>query len=316
MTHFDPDRALQWLQSTAVDHEGRVLSWVNPDHPGYAYPEAAAIVLRLLDASPRADPTLTGLIRQRLRRDVERGRVGKHGRTYPFDLGVALAGLCREDPDFVARLRQEVLAGLDAPRSFIPLPDGQRRWSTTRGPHLLKVAIGLIMSARALGRDAELEPLVSLPLEQTSDGRIQTPPHPATYVHAHCYAAEGLLALAHAKGGDETTRRRGVAAVHWLAKIQQADGSIPAWHDGRQPHGPCPADSCAQAIRLWCLVNPRQFCEPIDRAMSYLDRLTHEDGGLRYHVQSDDLNSWATAFAIQAANWARGGSERDPVAIL
>jgi hypothetical protein len=37
-------------------------------------------------------------------------------------------------------------------------------------------------------------------------------------------------------------------------------------------------------------------------------------GGLRYGPSSDDVNTWATLFAVQAAGWAHTGG--DPSAIV
>ena len=45
-SRLDGVRVDLWLNEVVgADPEGRVLSWYNPDHPGYEYPEAAAMWL-------------------------------------------------------------------------------------------------------------------------------------------------------------------------------------------------------------------------------------------------------------------------------
>jgi hypothetical protein len=130
-----------------------------------------------------------------------------------------------------------------------------------------------------------------------------------TYVHAHCYAVEGLLCL----------QRRGLAEVGgvardcagWLAQIQAANGGIRAWHDGTHASGPLRADATAQAVRIWSCVNRRAFGDAIGRALGFLGRLQSVSGGICYEPGSGDVNTWATVFAVQAVRWAaEGGDDR------
>src|ERR1700690_1332167 len=119
-----PDRGamLAWLKRAAVLQDGRVLSWVNPAKPGYPYPEAAGLVLRLLsdhvpigDREERIARVLTGGV-------SARGGGGRGGSDYVFDTAVALLGLLAferaggkvDDPsvlermfDFIARCSTE-----------------------------------------------------------------------------------------------------------------------------------------------------------------------------------------------------------------
>src|SRR5688500_16476239 len=64
-----------------VGPDGAVPSWVSARHPGFAYPEAAAIVLRLLAQEP--DPPRATM--DRLIRFVRSQPAGKDGRVYTFD---------------------------------------------------------------------------------------------------------------------------------------------------------------------------------------------------------------------------------------
>jgi hypothetical protein len=281
-----------------VGPEGAVPSWLNPRHPGFAYPEAAAIVLRLLALEPEPP---RGVL-DRLTHFLATKPAGKDGRVYTFDRGIVMAALATaglpvgEEPQRIAHAIAEGIA---------VQPVAPARWSTVLGPHLLKLAIAAHLVGGA-GERALLQALVPLRPLLVDGGRIPTPPRSDTYVHAHCYAAEGLLAL-----GDLDTARR--AAV-WLAEIQTTAGGLPQTHDGRIASGPHPADATAQAVRLWCCIDRSQFAPAIDRGLAFLDGLVDASGGLRYSDASDDVNTWATAFAIQALDFAHG--DASPTRIL
>jgi hypothetical protein len=227
---------------------------------------------------------------------------GKDGRVYTFDRGVRLAALATaglpygDEPEHIA-------AALDA--GIAVEPSAPPRWSTVIGPHLLKLAVAALAldPARANPILRALEPLRPA---LADGGRIPTPQHAGTYVHAHAYATEGLLALGHLPDA-----RR---AATWLAEIQTRDGGLPREHDGRRANGPQPADATAQAVRLWCCIDRMHFASAIDRALAFLDRLADSSGGLRYSDASDDVNTWATAFAIQALDFAHG--DASPARIL
>lgn len=273
-----------------VGTDGAVPSWVNPRHPGFAYPEAAAIVLRLLAQEP--DPPRATI--DRLVRYVRSEPAGKDGRVYTFDRGVVMAGLLRAGVD-VGDEPERIASAIE--RGIAVEPAAPLRWSTIVGPHFLKLAI----FARGRLRDA----LVPLLPTLAEGGRIPTPPLPTTYVHAHCYATEGLLAL-----GEMHDAHRAAA---WLAEIQTRDGGVPREHDGRCSAGPQHADATAQAVRLWCCIDRSHFAHAIDRALGFLDRLVDPTGGVRYSDASDDVNTWATAFAIQALDFAHGDASPDRI---
>src|SRR5262245_45826141 len=87
------DDLLRWVESAAVRADGSVLSWVNPDHPGYDYPEAAGFVVsalarrgRSLDVAERIAERLCTIVQ-------DWGAVGRDGRAYLFDSAIVLEGL-------------------------------------------------------------------------------------------------------------------------------------------------------------------------------------------------------------------------------
>jgi hypothetical protein len=93
----------------------------------------------------------------------------------------------------------------------------------------------------------------------------------------------------------------------WLADVQSVSGGIPAWHDGERPGGPLRSDATVQAARIWQLLSPDQYAQPIARATAFLERLQTEEGALPYEPGSDDLNTWATIFWAQLQHWRGAG---------
>ncbi len=285
-----------WLETHAV-LGGDVLSWVNPEHPGYAYPEAAGLLVRWWALTGRTPPSavvdgLVDLIHERA--------VGRDGRVYAFDTGVVLAALealdAEEDPRWT-RARARLAEAPVVDRASPP------RWSTVDGPHLLKLAVGTAARAHRGWSTPMRSRLARIRVEQHADGRIHTPPHDATYVHAHAYATEGLMALQALHIPPPASVD---AAVALLRTVQRDDGGLPAWSEG----GPGRADATAQAARLFILHDASGHADAIERALAFLDALSDEHGVVRYEDNSGDRNTWCTLFAAQARAWASGSPPR------
>src|SRR5262249_7852760 len=122
-----------------------------------------------------------------------------------------------------------------------------------------------------------------------------------SYLHASCYAVEGLLCLERTALAPVGPLIRQCAV--WLAGVRDFGGGCPAWHDGRSSYGPLRADVTAQAVRIWSCVDRARFRQPIRRALRFLVRLKTAEGGLAYEPGSGDVNTWATIFAVQAVLW-------------
>jgi len=286
---------VRWLGSPDVALDGRVRSWTNPEHPGFDYPEAAALWLswvawrrRSGQPSPGADVVepvaerLTGL----LDRD---GAIGRDGAVYLFDTAVAvdaLVGLGEARPDpWLPGLRRFLEAGTPV------LPASRARWSERWGPHLLKAAALLTRA----GHRAASVPSVALARQVRGRAAVGR----CGYVHALAYGVEGelmLRSLGEPSGGldPESVAMR-------LARLQRPDGGLPAWTDGS---GPGRSDATAQAIRIWTAVDGCGFAARSRAAAAFLRRLQVEAGGVRYEPGSDDLNTWSTIFADQALDGA------------
>jgi len=313
----DAGRMLDWLTTAPVLREdGSVLSWVNDTHPGYAYPEAAALLLTTL-VNEGATPALRRQIGDRLVKEGgDEGAIGRDGIAYAFDTAMALSAWATEraagrDGAYTRALSRGLafLEGcLDAHRAATPgvglAPD---RWSSSFGAHLLKTLHGLRAASVALGKPRGGQRAFALEaalgdLEHAGRFRIHAGSR-WSYVHAHCYALEGLLAL---RDESAASARRLEEGSVWLATLQTPDGGIPAWHDGSTARGECHADATAQAIRLWAVLDRSGFAEPIARGLGFLARLQTPEGGIRYRPGSGDANTWCTCFALQAVRWVHG----------
>lgn len=180
----DVGRMLEWLRSAATDADGSVRSWVNPEHPGYPYPEAAGLLLTLLAAvEPRPSPVREAIAR-RLQQDISpRGAVGRGGLEYAFDTAMALHGL-HAHAQAGGRAQLEALDQLHgfiadrvAARSALGAAarPPEPRWSTSWGCHLIKLNLAIETYDGATGRgraDSFIEQLLASLLPLARGGRF------------------------------------------------------------------------------------------------------------------------------------------------
>jgi len=318
-----PEALAGWLAGGAVvADDGAILAWSNPAHPGYPYPEAAGLVLGALSAEP-GTLALRDRVAARLARDVDaRGTLGRAGARYAFDTCVCLAGLLAHeraggalaDPALPDRIGRAACAMLDA-RAPVegPTASPAGHWSVSYGSHLLKCAVALTALDERAG-DARCAPTVGALVGALAPlgrgGRFPTHADSAeSYLHAALYALEGLACL-HARGwpGLSPTLDAGAA---WLASVQDGSGGLRAWHDGARAWGPPRSDATAQAMRFWCWHDASRWAPSVARARAFLAGAQDGSGGLAYEPGSGDVNTWATAFALQALRWeARAGDAR------
>ena len=194
-----------------------------------------------------------------------------------------------------------------------PVETPAGHWSTSYGCHLLKCAVALTALDERDG-EARCAPTVRALVDALAPlghgGRFPTHAGATeSYLHATLYALEGLGCL-HARGwsGFEETLEAGAA---WLSSAQDASGGLRAWHDGERARGPLRSDATAQAMRFWCWHDRAHWAPSIARARGFLTAAQADSGGLRYEPGSGDVNTWATAFALQALHWdERAGDAR------
>ncbi|GAA3559467.1 hypothetical protein GCM10022197_13610 [Microlunatus spumicola] len=294
-----------WLSSDELIGEGgHCLSWVNPAHPGYAYPELSGLLLSLLVRSGSA-PARARQLHDALCVGASPDGVRRGATTYAFDTAMALRGVLEHRGeqgagDFPAREWTATLVeAVGSGRGCAPAPPwrADTRWSLAFGAHEAKLA-GALVPADRLGLPGAADAVDRLRdgtvALQEPDGRFRVHAlSPLTYLHAHCYAVEGLLM---AGGADEAVR----AGVAWLAQVQRPDGGFPAWAGPYEGDNPLRTDVTAQAVRLFRLVDPTGYASEVAAGSAFLLSCVHPDGGVRYEPGSEDRTAWPTIFAAQA----------------
>ncbi|MCK6556213.1 hypothetical protein L6Q96_16785 [Candidatus Binatia bacterium] len=305
----DIEAMRRWLVCDAVRPDGAVVSWVNPAHPGYPYPEAAGLLLSTICGMSggmtdiaTAD-RIAGWLCQAIR---DNGGFGRNGTTYLFDSAVVLAGLVRYreaggrigGEAFVHRLGSFVHDSIASGAAVAPRSaEGDGRWSTQFGAHLVKCLHGLQLYACMFGGPLPAH-LVTALIDRS--GHQPSP----LYVHPFCYEQEGHLVVQHY--GLASLLEPIDGALEWLAALQQPDGGILAFANGMDGFGEARSDSTAQAVRLWLLRDGARFGAAIERALAFLAACQAPEGGIRYAPTSDDVCSWATMFTLQAVEWFIG----------
>jgi hypothetical protein len=293
------------------------MSWNNPAHPGYPYPEIGGLMLSYLAmyVPERADlrERITDWVASTLTSSTG---VTRHSTEYVFDSAMVLSGLLASKPsgdssrsELQTRLFSFISDRLTDRQGIIGASDDPDHWSSSYGCHLLKTALAIAAYADGLS-DVEqrrastlLDQLATdlLPLQVAGRFRMHERSQ-RTYLHSHCYATEGLLCLRdRGFGGFDVAIEESAA---WLASVQSQDGGIRAWHDGEEASGAIHSDASAQAVRIWDLVDRDRYAPQIQAGLGMLRSLTDDRGGLRYQPGSDDINTWATIFAWQAGQWS------------
>ncbi|MGL5859165.1 MAG: hypothetical protein ACRC35_12325 [Angustibacter sp.] len=341
---------LDWLVGPDLaDPSGHCLSWHNPSHPGYPYPEITGLLLALLGSTRRhrrRQDQLIGALLAEPPDGVGRGPVT----WYAFDTAMALGGVVaslEQDPrtghedahdrttliERADRWVDALTAAVHSGRARVPTVSvtSSTRWSDSFGAHQSKLAVSLIRYARWVrsagadpsggttadravaalrASDALLTGTVAL---SEPDGRFRIHDRaPLSYLHAHCYAMEGLLAQTTrddlSSAAARTVQEALDAGARWLATVQQLDGGFLAWHDGRRASGPTRTDATAQAVRLWLAIDPAGFAGPVTRALALLERARVAGAGVPYEPGSADVNAWASMFTAQALQWRADGA--------
>jgi hypothetical protein len=322
----EPDLARMnaWLSSPAVvSPDGAVASWVNPAHPGYAYPEAAALWLShfafagklhsVSDEQPGRAATCAAVADWLCARVHTDGGLGRDGLSYLFDSAVGLAAFVRyasgsgwSGPveETAHRLFRYIERGIRHRVPVSPPPDVANRWSLRFDPHLIKVSLSLFLYGEATGTEvgALVEELISA--AGGLDGERWIDAGPDTYTHALCYAVEGLIVLQ--RHGFPVRAEAVLAVLDELASMQREDGSLPAFLGG----GESRTDATSQALRCWTLWAPERYASARNQALRFLADSQSASGGLVYAPGSSDVNAWATLFAVQAIEWQRVGAAR------
>lgn len=334
-------RVARWLLAgPAVVHRGGerggVVGWVD-DAGGapFVYPEICGYHLSWLAAFAQASPEHRDAAASCAQGVIEwlEAHEGDHGRfvsrvyatpredwrnraEFTFDVGMILRGLDAVARDLPAMARPG-LRGRCLDRLVGAAAEGRlgshrlapgatsgdlpRRWSTTPGPHLIKVAAALLGDSPA----AEIaRATIAHHQAALMDAAVLPPPHPALY------AVEGLLQAGYAAGESRWVES---AASLWRRVVAREvrGGGLPG---PTQPPDPdARADVLAQALRSGRILE--DIGQGVGRAPVSLDRLqevlagaVRPDGAVPFHYAAPRSprqdNTWAAQFTWQALRGA------------
>jgi|GEM_PF-517732 len=196
-------------------------------------------------------------------------------------------------------------------------------WSRSAGPFLAKTAIAFLNLHDLTKDPAYLSAARSLcdnaKRFQSKDGRTFSPDG-TTYMHGHCYAAEGLL-VSGLLLKDEAFFSAGLSAVNWFLSRVKEEGSVRRWYNGPSEARPksFSSDIQAQALRLLLLAagasgndrfrDPKAVSGLLSTLLYYQAERPADKrvlGGFYYGTDPSsgrgivNVNSWCTMFALQA----------------
>jgi uncharacterized protein YyaL (SSP411 family) len=203
------------------------------------------------------------------------------------------------------------------------------KWSQMSGSYLLKVAIGLLNLGDASGDPRYTQAARALcewgATLQEPDGRFRTSPLGDTFLHPHCYAAEGLLVAGRVLR-EPRWLQAAAQAVAWISPHQRATGGFPAFfEEGKFVPVESP-EMTAQVLRLWLLLRHDERPALDAKAAIYriladqvVDPQKEVEGGFVagdawFHREPHDhtgqhVNSWVSMISLQALALANNGGE-------
>jgi hypothetical protein len=317
-----------------VDSVGNVYSWFNQDHPGFIYPEAMGLYLNLASQMGcyKNNFALTHVahtVGKKLQEYVpSSGGIGKYGKIYAFDTSMAISGLLaykkylhgwvddatiRQMASFIVEMTRHRLTVINDDKSRVNLPP---HWSTRFGASTLKTVIALDALALEFNDKTYHHLLVEVANEILencfSHGCFSVHEEDsAVYCHAHCYALEGLIYLQ--KQHDFNVMNVLLAGADRLKMWQNSDGSLFNWYNAPDREQLKMSDATAQAVRIWLAVDRDFYHREIERGLEFLASLCSPQSGIYYHQGSQDLNSWAALFTIQATDWYLNGVQLESI---
>ncbi len=307
---------------------GAFVAWIDVGTgvAAYEYPEITGYALTYLASGAGLSPEELEAARRAaewLAGRVERGLLAARdgwdgGAVYLFDLGVIATGLIafgrRTRLDRIADAELALVAFVDdALRTSLEAvfvggpPSSRAGWSTRGVAHLAKLVQPLLLAGGDTGQARRL--VDAAIAAQHGDGRMRTDPdEPATMLHPHLYAAEGLWIWGAARADDDALERAR-AAVDWAWRQQLETGGLPRRagcdEDGRSLVEQ--SDVTAQAVRLSLALGRRDAC--VERALERLAGIARAGTrgvGIPYQpvASAMHLNTWSALFAAQALELA------------
>ncbi len=298
------EAGVRWLGSSGLWRDGQVRWGRRSGRFGFVYTEATAygllLLLRLGRSDDRVVATAASLIDAQ---DPSGAFTHSPGadEAFTFDTAICVAALAElAEQDGTAAARDAALRGgrwlLSAQKEsgsfharYVPsravFDQGAGAgtfWGDDSAIHA-KVSLALLRCESLVPGEGFLSAAVRACEWTTNlqlpDGRIrECSSSEATYLHAHCYATEGLLATAE-RYPHAHLQRAAEAALTWLSRIQKRRGSVPSWLPARRRPTMSATDATAQTIRLWLASDEASALIPrVRRAVGHLLRVQARPG--------------------------------------
>lgn len=208
------------------------------------------------------------------------------------------------------------------------------KWSLISGAFLVKLAIGLLHLAEVTSNASyklAARELCNWGLGfQKENGRFSTSPDPEeTFLHPHCYAAEGLLVAGRILKETrylESARK----AVSWISEFQLGSGGFPSYFSRGEFKKETSPDMTAQVLRLWLMLDESErpkidFFGAVQSILSLQCSNNQKQayGGImagdawfsganeNMDFSGQHINSWVSLFSAQAIRMSNN-SKIDP----
>ena len=356
---FNVRMAINWLSNSGIQNaEGGFHAWYDTEKGKYSfvYPEATAYAVQILSklySKSNEDIYLTkavkagdwllniqkndGSFASKYFNDSE---TEKYDRSFHvFDAGIITCGYL--DLYKITSKIKYLKAAIKTMHLILKFqnPDGSfsagldphgcllnnHHWSQTSSCHHIKMLLPLLRLS-SITKDKKYFDCTKRLLQwsdglQLSSGRFITfQGSNETYVHAHCYALEGLIGASKSFGitNDSSISKKLRKGVDWLQRIQNNDGSIWNWSNPHENKIKV-CDALSQTMRLFLLSKKeiysarsnRKIDERVNRGFTFLKKMQHLNGsyqslgGISYGEANGKklphVNTCTTVFAIHAA---------------
>jgi len=205
---------------------------------------------------------------------------------------------------------------LDEERFF----ESDKEWSMCSGSYHAKIAIGLLNLYDLTGKEKYLNGATgvcdfALQTQEKTGRFITFPWRGGTNAHPHCYTAEALWSAgSYLQRADYL--KASAHGVKWLLDMQSMGGYIPRLYKDGVPVYSERVDAICQTLRLGILHLagrdiPKKYRRGIEKLLALILKYQVDDedpsveGGFYFGRSSSGrkiphVNSWVTAFAIQA----------------
>jgi hypothetical protein len=191
------------------------------------------------------------------------------------------------------------------------------KWSNQSGAFHAKVSLGLIdvfeVTKEKKYRDAAARVCEYALSFQQEDGRFITDrAKKTTNLHPHSYTAEGLL-YSGAYLGEERFIKAAQKATEWVFS-NLSSGKLDELYtpESKSFNGFQRCDVLAQSLRLGIIFSVSDTklkkLESFLLKHQYVGFAARQQGGFRYNISGDHINSWCTMFFLQAFAFSKDKS--------